>query len=86
MKIDWLSCSFCRVIRVKKKKMYIINHKQQERVNVLWCGDAKGKISIFLNKFLHEALLLHPTIILIIFFWILNIFWLWGEFPQNGKP
>jgi hypothetical protein len=36
MKIDGLSCGFCRVIWVKKKKIYIINHKQQERINVLW--------------------------------------------------
>ena len=37
MKIDWLSCGFWGVIRIKEKKIYIINHKQQEQINVLRC-------------------------------------------------
>ena len=40
----------------------------------------------FLNKCLHESVLLHPVILLIIFFIILKIFVQYEEFPQIVNP
>ena len=48
--------------------------------------DVKGKILNFLNKFLHETLLPHPIIILIVFSCMLKIVELCDEFPQNMIP
>jgi hypothetical protein len=47
---------------------------------------SKAKFVIFLNKFLHESVFPHPSIILITFFCILNIVELCDEFPQNIIP
>jgi hypothetical protein len=44
----------------------------------IYC-DVRGKISNFLNKFLHEALLLQPVMILIIFF----AFWIFLNYAAN---
>jgi len=46
--------------------------------------DVKGKICNFLNKFLHEILFPHPSIILIAFFCMLKIVELCYEFPYNS--
>jgi len=49
------------------------------------CREGKGKILKMKNNYLHESLLLQPTVILI-FFCNLKIFILSGEFTQNSKP
>jgi hypothetical protein len=46
---------------------------------------ANGRILNFLSNSLHEALLLVPAIILMIFFWMQNIL-LSVEFPQKRIP
>jgi len=53
----------------------------------IYC-DVKDKVCNFLNKFLHETLFSHPSIILIAFFFIciLKIMELCNEFPQNIIP
>jgi hypothetical protein len=51
----------------------------------IYC-DVKGKISNFLNKFLHETLFPHSSMILIAFFCNLKITELCDEFPQNMIP
>jgi len=47
----------------------------------MYC-DVKGKICSFLNKFLHENLFLHPSMILIAFFCVLNIMEHVTSFPK----
>jgi hypothetical protein len=51
----------------------------------IYC-DVKNKICNFLNKFRHETLVPHPSIILIAFFCIVKIMELCDKFPQNIIP
>jgi hypothetical protein len=55
------------------KKNFVLKYNKD---NNIYC-DVKGKICNFLNKFLHETLFPHPSIILIAFFCILKIMELW---------
>jgi len=48
--------------------------------------DVKSKIFIFLNKFLHETLFPHPSIILIAFFCMQKIVELCDKFLHNIIP
>jgi hypothetical protein len=65
------------------EKVFVLNckHNKDNR----YC-DVKGKICSFLNKFLHETVFPHPSIILIAFFCIQKIVELCGKFPQNIIP
>jgi len=56
-----------------------------DRSDSIYC-DCRSTIFRFLNKSLYKTLLLHPVIILIIFFFMLKIFVLFEEFPQNIYP
>jgi hypothetical protein len=82
MKIIGLSCIFSMILWIKNKKILVFYHKKHKWEDIL---RYKCRISNLLNRFLHEVLLLHPIVILF-FFLILNVFILWGEFLQKGKP
>ena len=78
-----LSCTFSMILWIQSKNIFVFNYKEHKWEDIL---KYKVRISNLLNRFLHETLFLQPIIILIILFCILNIFILWGEFPQKGKP
>jgi hypothetical protein len=75
----YLNCGYLSLI-----EMFLLSttNDNSESKNSL----ASGRILNFLNSFLHEALLLVPAIILMIFFWMKNIILLSVECPQKITP
>ena len=82
MKIWVLPSVYMMNLGVNSVLVSIFDHKEKKRKDT-YC-DGRGKIFNFMNKFVHESLLILPSIILI-FFCKLKIFALFEELPQNNN-
>jgi len=74
---------YTAIFLICHKVAFVISHKKVKKI--IYC-DLSGKIFNSLNKFLQDSLLHLPIIILTALFFIVSIFELWVEFPQNMMP
>jgi len=72
------------ILSVCQEKVYVFSTMNINEDN-RYC-DVRGNIFYFFNKFLHENLFPHPSIILIAFFCVLKVVELCDESPQNIIP